>query len=75
MKMHKVLGSLLKQTPKVSFEKVVEDKPRQTAAGIFYQLLVLKTHSFINVKQPEPFEDITISKDKFKQKLPQMDEA
>ena len=46
---------------RVSFDKVVEKKPRQTAAGIFYQLLVLKTHSFVNVEQPEAFSDIFVT--------------
>lgn len=37
------------------------DATRKVAAGVFYQLLVLKSHSVVDVKQAEPYEDIFIS--------------
>jgi cohesin complex subunit SCC1 len=63
-KMHQTLSNAMKKQKSVQFEKVVEGKARNTAAGVFYQLLVLKSHSVIDVEQPKPYSDIKISKDK-----------
>jgi chromatin segregation and condensation protein Rec8/ScpA/Scc1 (kleisin family) len=34
---------------------------RHTAAGVLFELLVLKTQDYIHVEQSEPFGDICIS--------------
>ncbi len=44
----------------ISFNAMVEGKSRLTVAGSFYELLLFKTHKIINLKQSEPFGDITI---------------
>jgi chromatin segregation and condensation protein Rec8/ScpA/Scc1 (kleisin family) len=31
-------------------------------AGSFFQLLVLKSHNYVDLKQPEPYADITITR-------------
>ena len=36
-------------------------EPRHTAAGVLFELLVLKTQGFIHVEQDAPFGDICIS--------------
>lgn len=63
-KMHQVLKSEMKNKKSVQFDKIVEGKARKTAAGVFYQLLVLKSHNIVQVEQKQPFEDITILKGK-----------
>lgn len=40
---------------------MVSGKKTKTVAGTFYQLLVLKTLNYIDVKQPAPFGDISIT--------------
>jgi len=42
-------------------QTLVEGHSRKEAARIFYQLLVLKSHSVVQVQQAAPYEDITIS--------------
>ncbi len=54
----------------LSFEDIVRGKSRNVAAGIFYQLLILKTHKYINLEQNEAYKDIKISKDVFDRNLP-----
>jgi len=63
-KMHQILTTEMRNKKSVQFDKIVDGKARNVAAGIFYQMLVLKTHSVISVDQKKPFEDFTISKDK-----------
>lgn len=63
-KMHQNLANHMKNKKSVQFDKVVEGKARNTAAGVFYQLLVLKSHSIIDVEQKQAYSDITILKDK-----------
>jgi chromatin segregation and condensation protein Rec8/ScpA/Scc1 (kleisin family) len=42
---------------------IVDGTNRATAAAVFYQLLVLKTHKYIDLEQDSPYADITISTD------------
>lgn len=48
----------------VSFESLLRSSidPRHAAAGVFYELLVLKTHDYVNLRQDEPYADIHIAK-------------
>jgi len=54
----------MQEKDKLSFESL-GDMEAKTAASVFYQLLVLKTHSYIHVQQEEAYGDIFISKDNF----------
>jgi len=50
----------------LNFNDTVRGKKRRTAAGCFFEVLVLNTRGYINVNQQEPYGDIFISKmDKF----------
>jgi hypothetical protein len=61
-KMEKLLAKEMKKHPSIQLDAVLgETKNRQAAAAVFYQLLVLKSHSVVDVKQVEPYGDITIS--------------
>mmetsp|Transcript_5985 Transcript_5985/g.9191 ORF Transcript_5985/g.9191 Transcript_5985/m.9191 type:complete len:698 (+) Transcript_5985:151-2244(+) len=42
------------------YNEMVEGKKRKTAAGCFFELLVLSTRGFIKVQQAEPYGSITI---------------
>lgn len=63
-KTHQVLKNEMKKrnTDSLHFNEWMKERSRTTAAAVFYQLLVLKSHQHINVSQDAPFEDITISK-------------
>ncbi|KAJ1826527.1 sister chromatid cohesion protein 1 [Coemansia sp. RSA 2599] len=45
----------------LSYMSVAKDARRSDAVKLFFELLVLKTKDFIDVSQPEPFEDISIA--------------
>ncbi|KAJ2706838.1 sister chromatid cohesion protein 1 [Coemansia sp. IMI 203386] len=45
----------------LSYMSVAKDARRTDAVKLFFELLVLKTKDFIDVSQPEPFEDISIA--------------
>lgn len=64
-KMHQWLDREMQNKEKMSFESL-GDMSAKTAASVFYQLLVLKTHSYISVEQEEAYGDILISKDNFR---------
>ena len=40
----------------------MQHKHRRTVAGAFLQMLVLKSLNYVDLKQPEPYADITITK-------------
>ncbi|KYQ90793.1 hypothetical protein DLAC_09432 [Tieghemostelium lacteum] len=64
-KVHSILDKKFKQLPTVNFINDVltnETKIRTKAAGIFYELLILKTKDLIQLNQSEPYGDITIEK-------------
>ncbi|KAJ1905741.1 sister chromatid cohesion protein 1 [Tieghemiomyces parasiticus] len=44
----------------LAFEPIVENVRRQDTVKLFFELLVLKTKDFIDVKQTRPFGDISI---------------
>ncbi|OIW14445.1 hypothetical protein TanjilG_15358 [Lupinus angustifolius] len=46
----------------VNFSQVVKGKPRNQCAKLFYEMLVLKTTSCVDVKQDSPYADIAIKK-------------
>ena len=48
---------------KFSFDKLMEsNKKKEVAAGVFYELLVLKNSDLIDLHQDKPYDDITITK-------------
>jgi len=74
VKCYDFLKRELQSQPTVSFEATMQASrhPRQTAASLFYELLVLKTHDFIAVDQPAPYGDIEVSKTQhFEDPLPE----
>lgn len=40
---------------------LVEGKGRKDASRWFFEMLVLKTRNYVNLKQEEPYSDISIS--------------
>merc|ERR1712150_239406 len=64
-KMHQWLDREMRDKENLSFESL-GNMSTKTASSVFYQLLVLKTHSYINVDQEESYGDIVISKDNFR---------
>ena len=49
----------------VSFNQLVSGRVRADAAGAFFEMLALKTHSCVDLAQTEPYGDITITRDRF----------
>jgi len=47
-----------------SYKTMVANKARKTAVGFAYELLVMKTHDLIELKQDTPYGDIMLSKTK-----------
>jgi hypothetical protein len=47
----------------LSFDELMAGKNRRAAAVVFYQLLVLKTHKYVDTEQNVPYGDITIKTD------------
>ena len=45
----------------ISFNALSKGSSRRTAAGVYFELLQLKTWDYINVEQSEPYGDIIIS--------------
>lgn len=50
-----------KKPTHLSYDKLSNGCSRRTAAGVFFELLQLKTWDFINVDQDEAYGDITIT--------------
>ena len=46
---------------RVSYNELSQGVTRRTAAGVFFELLALKTLNFVELNQMEPFGDIDIS--------------
>lgn len=64
----KTLGYMRKymgDAPSTSFKQLVRGRVRGDAAGAFFEMLALKTHSCVELSQDEPYGDITISRGKF----------
>ncbi len=52
-----------KEGKEFSFNQLMESQTkRETVAGVFYELLVFKNSDLVDLKQNEPFDDITITK-------------
>jgi len=68
--MHTILENYFDQRPKgepIQFlnemlQTSTQNKSRTVAAGIFYELLILKTKVLVDLEQTEPFGEISISK-------------
>jgi hypothetical protein len=61
-KMYALLKKKFEAKDSLSFGELLGDSAtRATAAGNFYQLLVLKTEDYVQVLQPKPYGDITIT--------------
>ncbi|XP_057437468.1 sister chromatid cohesion 1 protein 2-like [Lotus japonicus] len=58
-----------KEGDDVNFSEVVGGRDRKESARMFYELLVLKTTNYVNVKQDKAYEDIAVSK------LPKFDQT
>lgn len=71
IKMHKYLSQQFTNSAQLSFDELVPDKMnKKIAAGIFYQLLVLKNNNFIHCQQSQPYQDIIITQtDEFPDRL------
>lgn len=63
VKVLKVLQTNLAEQESVSYKELSHGVTRRTAAGVFFEILQLKTLDFIEVNQPEAegFGDIVIS--------------
>lgn len=64
----KTLGYMRKymgDAPSTSFRQLVRGRRRGDAAGAFFEMLALKSHSCVELAQDEPYGDITISRGKF----------
>eukprot|EP01114_Cavostelium_apophysatum_P022836 TRINITY_DN8400_c0_g1_i4.p1 TRINITY_DN8400_c0_g1~~TRINITY_DN8400_c0_g1_i4.p1 ORF type:complete len:320 (+),score=92.53 TRINITY_DN8400_c0_g1_i4:419-1378(+) len=64
-RMHKFLKTRFTEAQEkenLSYLEMIEGRRRKTVVGTFFELLVLKTTNYINLKQEEPYGDITISK-------------
>ena len=54
-----------KEGSEFSFDKLMESQTkRETVVGVFYELLVFKNSGLVDLKQKEPYGDITITKTK-----------
>jgi cohesin complex subunit SCC1 len=67
-----MLREKMEHKSKVSYNNLTAGaRKRRTAAGCFFEVLQLKTWDYIDVKQREPYGDITITKTKrFDEKIP-----
>ena len=54
-------GSSAPAVDHVSYNELSHGVTRRTAAGVFFELLALKTLNFVELNQTEPFGDIDIS--------------
>jgi len=61
-KMRSYLNSSFSGDEGLSFKTLFQGKPRRTVSVAFFELLVLKSKSFIDLQQEEPYGDIVISK-------------
>jgi len=62
-KMLTLLSNQMKGKKSINFSSIVRGKTRQTAAAVFYQLLVLKTRTYVDLQQKAPYEEIVITED------------
>jgi len=60
-KMMTSLRAGFESTDSLSFESMTHKKSKRTAAACFFELLVLKTKDYVDIKQRAPYEDITIT--------------
>lgn len=60
-KMMSSLKAGFEDADEISYAGMTAGKNRRTAAACFFELLVIKTKGFIDVKQPEPYADIIIT--------------
>lgn len=65
IKMREFLGKSFGDDDKISYTNLIAGKKRHTAAGTFFELLVLKTKNYIDIEQRAPYEEIFIKKTEF----------
>ena len=58
------LGDKFSSSPQISLHEEISGKSRNITAGFFYELLVISSRNFIDVKQEKPYDDILITKTK-----------
>jgi cohesin complex subunit SCC1 len=77
VRMHQFLQSNFDTTgePMLSFAAMAEGKRRKTVAATFFELLVLKSASFIDLKQEGAFGDVLISRTAKFDEAPRLMEA
>lgn len=61
VKVFEVLKHNLKEKDVVSFQVLSKSSTRRTAAGLFFEMLQLKTLNYIEVDQNQSFGDIQIT--------------
>mmetsp|Transcript_13420 Transcript_13420/g.26315 ORF Transcript_13420/g.26315 Transcript_13420/m.26315 type:complete len:530 (+) Transcript_13420:71-1660(+) len=64
IKMYHFLKNKMADRKEITFHEMCGPASRKAAAGIFHELLVLKTRTMIEVNQEEPYGDIEITKTK-----------
>jgi cohesin complex subunit SCC1 len=57
----KSMGDEEGKAPQLSFDNLSKGCSRRTAAGVFFELLQLKTWDFVELNQDESYGDIQIS--------------
>jgi cohesin complex subunit SCC1 len=60
LKVMNIFNEAFKAQTEINLNKMIEGKKRITAARCFYEVLVLKTKNFIDVRQESPYADIVI---------------
>lgn len=64
VKMYHFLKNNMGKRKDTTFEHLLQGASRKAAAGVFHELLVMKTRSMIEVEQAEAYGSITITKTK-----------
>mmetsp|Transcript_29981 Transcript_29981/g.52620 ORF Transcript_29981/g.52620 Transcript_29981/m.52620 type:complete len:524 (-) Transcript_29981:186-1757(-) len=64
IKMYRFLKNKMADQKEITFQDLLGKASRKAAAGVFHEILVLKTRGMINVKQDEPYGIIDIEKTK-----------
>lgn len=62
LNVYSLFNESFKTKDTLSFDDLLQGRKKGTAAKCFYELLMLKSKDLIDVKQEEPFGDITITK-------------
>eukprot|EP00470_Lotharella_oceanica_P002969 CAMPEP_0170169588 /NCGR_PEP_ID=MMETSP0040_2-20121228/2481_1 /TAXON_ID=641309 /ORGANISM="Lotharella oceanica, Strain CCMP622" /LENGTH=409 /DNA_ID=CAMNT_0010408395 /DNA_START=278 /DNA_END=1507 /DNA_ORIENTATION=- len=61
-KMYHFVRKQMGRSKQTTFKKLIGRASRKAAAGVFHELLVLKTHGIVDVSQEEPYGTILMNK-------------